>query len=78
MVTLASYLKPQLETDLHKDLFEQITGNVNKLDERYESVRKRILEVMTGLEQAVRAQEESTKTNKMIVEQLNVEKDERE
>ena len=30
LVTLASYLKPQLETDLPKDLFEQITGNMDK------------------------------------------------
>ena len=77
LVTLASYLKPQLETDLPKDLFEQITGNMDKLHERYESFQKRILEVMKGLEQAVRAQEESAKTQKLIVEQLIVKKDER-
>jgi len=77
LVTLASYLKPQLETDLPKDLFEQITGNIDKLHERYESFQKKILEVMKGLEQAVRAQEESAKTQKLIVEQLIVKKDER-
>ena len=33
LVTLASYLKPQLETDLPKDLFDQITGNIDKLHE---------------------------------------------
>ena len=74
LVTLASYLKPQLEP---KDLFEQITGNIDKLRERYESFQNMILEVMKGLEQAVRAQEESAKTQKMIVEQLFVKKDER-
>ena len=33
--------------------------------------------MMKGLEQAVRAQEESAKTQKLIVEQLIVKKDER-
>ena len=77
LVTVASYLKPQLETDLPKDLFDQITGNMDRLHERYESFQKKILEVMKGLEQAVRAQEESAKTQKLIVEQLIVKKDER-
>ena len=36
-----------------------------------------ILEVMKGLEQAVRAHEESAKSQKLIVEQLFVKKDER-
>ena len=49
---------------------------VDKLHERYESFQK-ILEVMKGLEQAMRAQEESAKTQKLIVEQLIVKKDER-
>ena len=43
LVTLACYLKPQLETDLPKDLFEQITGHIDELHERYESFRKRTL-----------------------------------
>ena len=77
VVTLASYLKPQVETDLPKDLFEQITGNIDKLHERYESFQKRILEVMNGLEQVVRAQEESAKALKLKVEQVMVKKDER-
>ena len=77
LVTLASYLEPQLETDLPKNLFERISGNIDKLHEKYESFQKRISEVMKGLEQAVRAQEESAKTQKLIVEQLIVKKDER-
>ena len=38
--TLASHLKPQLETDLPKDLFEQITGHLDKLHEGYESFQR--------------------------------------
>ena len=33
LVTLASYLKPQLETDLPKELFEQIAGKKDKFHE---------------------------------------------
>jgi len=75
--TLASHLKPQLETDLPKDLFEKNTGNMDKLHERYVSFQKNIMEVMKRLEQAMRAQEESAKTQELIVEQLIVKKDER-